>query len=540
MHIYTFGGEDLKMMLTGSVNALGKSRAEIDALNVFPVPDGDTGTNMYLTLLEGVKEARQVEGDSIGQVAAAAARGCLYGARGNSGVILSQIVQGFGEALANLGTAAAGDLASAFNKGLEAAYQSVSEPVEGTILTVCRETAVAVDALSKQYSDLVRIMVYVYKRAQAALAKTPELLPVLKEAGVVDAGGQGFVTILYGIIQALKDAAAQRDIQLFDLAVSQQKDFVQSRTRDRGLQLEYTYCTEFIISGDYIPLDLLREELVPYGDCLLVVGDDSTAKVHIHSNHPGLVLECGLKYGALQKIHINNMEEQSQEAVATGPQAEKRTAVVAVGAGEGIATILESMGADAVVTGGQTMNPSADDLLQAINDLPAGQVIILPNNKNIVMAADQAAKMTGKLAAVVPTWSIPQGVAALLAYNPLEDLEENKTRMQEASGQVLTGEITRAVRETVLEGVKINKGQYIGLAEGKLKVSGDQLKEVTGKLVGELAGEEESLVTLYYGAELGSKEAGAILQPLQQQFPGLDFELYYGGQPLYQFLISVE
>jgi len=541
MKIYSFNGEDLKMMLVGGVNLLAKSKAEIDALNVFPVPDGDTGTNMYLTLLAGVKEARGIDGAGVGEVAEAVARGCLYGARGNSGVILSQIMKGFADALKGRGSAGAEDVARAFRLASDAAYQAVTDPVEGTILTVCRETAAAFELLARRYSDLVRIMVHAYKGAKVALDNTPEQLPVLKKAGVVDAGGQGLVTILEGIIRALKDAAAQRDIELFDLAASQQKEFVEMRAGDYfAAEMEYTYCTEFLIYGNRVPTGILQEELGPYGDCLLVVGDDNAVKVHIHSNHPGLVLECGLKYGALQNVKISNMEDQNREMRSETEEAKKKVGVVAVALGEGITTILQSMGVDAVVNGGQTMNPSAEDIVNAVNSIPAEGAIILPNNKNVIMSAEQASKMAGKPVKVVPTQSIPQGIAALLSYNPLESLEENEEKMKQSFRDVLTGEITRAVRDSSPDGLEVKKGQFIGLAEGKLSTAGAQLEHVTGELLDTMVEEDSSLVSLFFGAEVSSDKADEIMKMLGDKYPDIDFEMYYGGQPLYHFLISVE
>ncbi len=541
MKIYSFNGEDLKMMLVGGVNLLAKSKAEIDALNVFPVPDGDTGTNMYLTLLAGVKEARGIDGACVGEVAEAVAHGCLYGARGNSGVILSQIMKGFADALKGRGSAGAEDVARAFRLASDAAYQAVTDPVEGTILTVCRETAAAFELLARRYSDLVRIMVHAYKGAKVALDNTPEQLPVLKKAGVVDAGGQGLVTILEGIIRALKDAAAQRDIELFDLAASQQKEFVEMRAGDYfAAEMEYTYCTEFLIYGNRVPTGILQEELGPYGDCLLVVGDDNAVKVHIHSNHPGLVLECGLKYGALQNVKISNMEDQNREMRSETEEAKKKVGVVAVALGEGITTILQSMGVDAVVNGGQTMNPSAEDIVNAVNSIPAEGAIILPNNKNVIMSAEQASKMAGKPVKVVPTQSIPQGIAALLSYNPLESLEENEEKMKQSFRDVLTGEITRAVRDSSPDGLEVKKGQFIGLAEGKLSTAGAQLEHVTGELLDTMVEEDSSLVSLFFGAEVSSDKADEIMKMLGDKYPDIDFEMYYGGQPLYHFLISVE
>ncbi|WP_347490522.1 DAK2 domain-containing protein [Desulfoscipio sp. XC116] len=541
MYIYSFDGEQMKYMLVGAANLLAVNKSEIDALNVFPVPDGDTGTNMYLTLLSGVKEARQVESGEISDVIAAAARGCLMGARGNSGVILSQIFSGFARALEGCSRAGAADMARAFVSGAEVAYRAVGNPVEGTILTVCRETAIGMEKAAARSKDPVRVLVLGYRAAGRALARTPEQLPVLREAGVVDAGGKGLVVILEGIIQSLKDAAARRNIELFDLAASQQKEFIDSRAKDFTADIEFTYCTEFILMGRNIPMDTLRQELSPYGDCLLVVGDDRAAKVHIHSNHPGLVLECGLKYGALQSVQIGNMEEQSQELRRENAIGEaKPLGVAAVGTGEGIATILQSMGADVVIEGGQTMNPPAEQLLDAVNSVNASAVILLPNNKNILMAARQAAAMAAKEVHVVPSISIPQAFAALLAYNPYAAAGENAGKMEEASGEVKTGEVTVAVRDAVIDGNNICKGDFIGMADDRLVAAGRHLDALVGDLLRIMIDEEAGLVTLYYGAGMTGAEAREITGKMEEEFEELDFELHYGGQPLYQFIISVE
>jgi len=542
LYIFSFDGEQLKYMLIGAANQLAENKAEIDALNVFPVPDGDTGTNMYLTLLAGVKEARQVDSEKIGEVVDAAARGCLLGARGNSGVILSQILSGFAEALRGKERAGAADIARAFRSGARAAYQAVGNPVEGTILTVCRKTADALEKAASRSKDPVRVLLHAYRAAGQALEETPDLLPVLREAGVVDAGGKGLVVVLEGIIRALKDAAARRDIELFDLATSQQKEFVRTRPIDFTDEIEFTYCTEFIVSGRQIPVDTLRQELAPYGDCLLVVGDDRATKVHIHSNHPGLVLECGLKYGALQAVRISNMEEQHQEMRARPAQAgaAKPVGVVAVGAGEGIATILESMGVDVVVEGGQTMNPSAEDLMQAIKSCNAKAVIVLPNNANILLSARQAAALAGKEVHVVPAVTIPQAFTALLAYNPYDSVGENADRMQAVLGDVKTGEVTMAVRDTSVDGMSIAKGDFIGMADGRLLAFDHYLDNLVMALVRKMIDDDTGLVALYYGADTAGGEAREILGKLEDEFAGIDFELHYGGQPLYNFIISIE
>lgn len=541
MYIFSFDGEQFKYMLVGGANQLAESKAEVDALNVFPVPDGDTGSNMYLTVLSGVKETRQVTSGRIDEVAEAMARGCLLGARGNSGVILSQVFSGFAEALRGKERADATDIARALGSGAEAAYRAVSNPVEGTILSVCRKTAEACARAVTRSKDPVRLILLAQRAAARALAETPGELPVLREAGVVDAGGKGLVVILEGIIRALRDAAAQRNVELFDLAASQQKKFASSRAREFTADIEFTYCTEFILTGKHIPLDTLREELAPYGDCLLVVGNDRTSKVHIHSNHPGLVLECGLKYGALQRVQVNNMEEQHREFNRAAVNGETRPlGVVAVGVGEGITTILESMGVNVVVEGGQTMNPSAEDLVRAVQEVNAEAVIILPNNSNILLAARQAAELAGREIRVVPSVSIPQGIAAMLAYNPYDLPDECQSRMESALGSVKTGEVTRAVRDTVTDSISINKGDFIGLADDRLVAAGSKLDEVVMKLLEQMVDEESGLVTFYFGAGLTGMEAREITNRVGEVFPDLDIEVHYGGQPLYHFIISVE
>ncbi len=540
MHIFSFDGEQFKFMLVGGANQLAEHKAEVDALNVFPVPDGDTGTNMYLTVLSGVKEARQVENGRIDDVAAAMSRGCLLGARGNSGVILSQIFSGFAGALQGLERAGAADIARALASGSEAAYRAVSNPVEGTILTVCRKTAEACSKAVTRSSDPVRLILLACRAASKALAETPAQLPVLREAGVVDAGGKGLVVLLAGIIRALRDAAAQRNVELFDLAASQQKEFVTSWAREFTADIEFTYCTEFILTGNHVPLGTLREELEPYGDCLLVVGDDRTAKVHIHSNHPGLVLECGLKYGALQRVQVNNMEEQHREFSRSQADETKPLGVVAVGIGEGIVTILESLGVHAVVEGGQTMNPSAEELVRAVNEINAEAVIILPNNSNILLAARQAVSLTDREILVVPSVSIPQGFAAMLLFNPYDLPEENAARMEAAMVGIKTGEVTRAVRDTVIDSLAVDKGNFIGLADDRLVAVSGRLDELVQELLTKMIDQDSSLVTFYYGAGLTGAEAREITALVQEQFADLDVEMHYGGQPLYHFIISVE
>ncbi len=537
MRFEYFNGEDLLTMLVGSANLLSEQKPIIDALNVFPVPDGDTGSNMAMTLLAGVKHAQDLENlQNAGEVAAALAEGALLGARGNSGVILSQILQGIALALQGKEKASVQDLAAAFRSASDMALQAVSQPKEGTILTVVRKIAEALEeSLEKKY-DLLRATVYAYKAAQQILAKTPEMLPVLKEAGVVDAGGKGLVVVMEGIIKALKMVAARKELKLFDLAATQQQEFA-GKAQNFSAVITFTYCTEFIVKNKDIPVKRMKEELLPYGDCLMVVGSQGAAKVHIHSNHPGLVLECCLKYGVLSEVHISNMEEQHQEKVRT---AEKPLGVVSVGLGEGIQAVLESMGVDVVVSGGQTMNPSTQELLEAIKQVNAPQVLLLPNNKNILLAAKQAVEMSEKKVYLVPTVNVAQGMAAMLMFNPYEEAEHLVEDMTESAAQVRYGEITKAARDTKFKGQELKVGSYIGLADDELCCGGSKFTEVLEDLLQELLDEDKSIVTFYYGAELKEDEARKLLQNLEEKFSGMEFEVHYGGQPHYQLLLSVE
>ncbi|MCL6634164.1 MAG: DAK2 domain-containing protein [Peptococcaceae bacterium] len=542
MPIYSFNGTDLKMMLRGAVELLERSKEEIDALNVFPVPDGDTGTNMYQSLLAAVNEAGKTDSNHIGLIAEAAARGGLMGARGNSGVILSQVLHGFARSLRQKEEASASDIIEALENGAQTAYRAVMSPVEGTILTVVRRSAEG--AAAQRSEDLLRIMVAVLKNAFKALQETPELLPALKQAGVVDAGGKGFVVILQGILQALKSAspvakappAKPADTEKEPRSQNSQDFTVNTRS------IHFTYCTELLIKGPALPLEKIKEELMPYGDCLMVVGEENLARVHLHSNHPGIVLECCLKYGTLHGIKINNMAEQHQEMIAgfekTGSV--KPFGIIAVGSGKGITEILRNLGADSVVAGGQTANPSTGEILEAIDEVPAEKIILLPNNKNIILAAEQAAGMSRKKITVIPSKSIPQGISALLTLNPQDDFETAAGKMMEAPASVLTGEITKAVRDTAYKGLTVRQGDFIGLAEGDLKAAGTDLAEVLAVLLENMVKGEGRLITLYCGDALELSRAQELAQTMQERFGGQDFEVQYGGQPVYDLIISVE
>lgn len=562
MVIYSFNGDDLKMLLQGALELLGQSKDEIDALNVFPVPDGDTGTNMYNSFVSAVKGAVATQSIHIGQVAQAAAKGCLLGARGNSGVILSQVMHGFAVSLKDKETADAIDIKRALQAGAELAYRAVMRPVEGTILTVVRKSAEEAVTASERSSNLLRLMVCVLKKAFVALAETPDQLPVLKRAGVVDAGGKGFVVILEGILRALKKASPAAKVSLQEGSAPILKDktaFQQAFTAVTEEELSnYTYCTELLVKGQNLPLEKVRESLSPYGDCLMVVGEETLAKVHIHTDHPGAVLEFCLNYGTLHDIKIINMSEQkrsmaekqkgqSEDTVnpfeaKTKDQGKtyKEFAIVSVASGPGLRSIMESLGTDVVIAGGQTLNPSTGEILKAIEEAPSGQVIVLPNNKNIILAAEQAGELSAKKVAVVPSRSIPQGLAALFTLIPEDDMVKAGEKMAAALKTVATGEITRAVRDADYNDLAIRKGDLIGLWEGDLKVAGTDLAKLVGELLSHAGDDEGRLITFYYGEAIDEVKVIEIVEDLRRKNPHQEYDLQRGGQPVYDLIISVE
>ncbi len=541
MAVYSFDGDDLKTMLRGAVDLLEQTKEEIDSLNVFPVPDGDTGTNMYQTLSSALKEALGIESNHIGLVAEACARGGLIGARGNSGVILSQVLQGFALSLHSKENASAADISDALENGAQMSYRAVMTPVEGTILTVVKKSAEG--AANRRSRDLLRIMAAVMKSAFTALQNTPDLLPVLKQAGVVDAGGKGFVTILEGALQALKSASPTAKTPSPKPA-ARTVSRVQNLLGYQGSaqSLSFNYCTELIIKGNNLPGDTIKSQLSPFGDSLMVVGDNSTIKVHIHSNHPGLVLECCLKYGSLSDLKINNMSEQYNEFISGDKNNEpgKPFVIISVGAGEGILSIMKNLGADAVLAGGQTLNPSTGEFLEIVGQVPSSKIIILPNNKNIILAAEQARGLSPKEITVIPARSIPQGISALLSLHQDNDFNTTVLKMNEALSSVLTGEVTRAVRDTTYNDLVIKKGQLIGLVDGDLITAGDEMSKVFYDILAEMVEGCGQLITLYYGENANINEIEVLLETARVKYGESDFELQKGGQPVYDLIISVE
>lgn len=543
-------GLKLAEMIKMGAHHLEQNASFVDSLNVFPVPDGDTGTNMNLSMSSGAKETEANASSHIGKTAQSLSKGLLMGARGNSGVILSQLFRGFGKALEKEENVDSKGFANAFKAGVDTAYKAVMKPVEGTILTVAREGAEKAVEVAKTEENIVKVMEALVEEARNSLNRTPELLPVLKEVGVVDSGGQGLLIIYEGFLASLKGEPLpeKNDASLDDLINAEHhrvQDFMSTE------DIEFGYCTEIMVrfEKDKEPFDenVFRDELSVLGDSLLVISDDEIAKVHIHSETPGAVLTIGQKYGSLVKIKVDNMREQHSAIVNDSEQPKKVKkekhpyAVVTVAMGEGIANLLRSIGASYVIEGGQTMNPSTEDIVKAIKEIDAERVLILPNNKNIVMAAEQAAELLEDVeAAVVPTKTIPQGMAAILAFNPEASIEENKNGMTEAFAYVKTGQVTFAVRDTTIDGVEIRKDEYMALANGKILLSIPDMLEASKQLMSNLLDEESEIVTIIYGEDATEEQAESIQQFIEDQYPDVEVEIVEGKQSLYPFIFSVE
>jgi DAK2 domain fusion protein YloV len=525
----SINGKYLRDMFVAATGWLEKSAADIDALNVFPVPDGDTGTNMLLTMRSSIDEAYGAANSSASGVAEAMARGALVGARGNSGVILSQILNGLAQSLAQKESITGSDLVKALIQASKVAYKGLSNPVEGTILTVIREAALAAQAYATDVSDdVVSVMEAAVNAAKESVANTPTLLPVLKEAGVVDAGGQGLYTILEGALHYLKGETEQLKLRR-PWMVASSIPLTAKVPQMVGIdEVPYGYCTNFVVKGQELNPDKLRKRL--------------EKRVHIHTLDPGEIMHYVLPLGTLHQINIRNMDEQYQDFLEM--QKERMpavdTAIVAVVAGEGLSNVFTSLGATAIVPGGQTMNPSTKDLLQAVGLVPSEKVIILPNNKNIVLTANQVQSLTNKKVEVVPTKTIPQGVAALLAFDYEVDLETNADNMNKAKSSVKSIEITRAIRSTRLGGLDIKKKQAIGFLDGDLVAVADNTADVLTEVLARLNLDEAEVITIYYGADTTLAEAEQVSVVIREQHPQLQVEVVHGGQPHYNYITSVE
>ncbi|SFL47526.1 hypothetical protein SAMN03159341_106245 [Paenibacillus sp. 1_12] len=589
-------GTDFIRMVEMGAEQLRQNAEQVNALNVFPVPDGDTGTNMNLTFQSGVEELRRRPSSHIGKAAEALAKGLLMGARGNSGVILSQLFRGFAKSVVNMEAVNAEQLAAAFQLGVDMAYKAVVRPVEGTILTVAKEASKQGIQHAKRPSDILTLMNAIQDKASAALAYTPEQLPVLKQVGVVDAGGQGLLFIYNGFVHALADSQigtvytgvghVSRNVRHLTVPSG-----ASNRANDNEKQLGYRepvsaqaklatedivfgYCTEFMVTlnvqkekARHFEEHDFRERLSAFGDSLLVVADDDLVRVHIHAEYPGTVMNEAMEYGELSRIKIENMRDQhshilmeeleqaehsnhvdkvmsAAELTLQGEQEAvklKSYGFMTISAGTGISGIFKSLGADQVIHGGQSMNPSTEDMVQAVNQIDAQTVFILPNNSNIVLAAQQAAQLVeGKTLVVIPTRTIPQGIAAMIAFQQDEEPELNIKLMQQAADQVESGAVTYAVRDTVLDELDIKQGDYIGLHNSKIITADKDLLHASCTLIDSLLANGGEVVTIYTGEEANKEQNQQLVQYVEQTYSDVEVEIHHGGQPVYYYIISAE
>ncbi|WP_108669736.1 DAK2 domain-containing protein [Peribacillus acanthi] len=556
MSMKSLDGKRFAEMIIKGANHLSANAALVDSLNVFPVPDGDTGTNMNLSMTSGAKEVKQNVQDHIGKVGSALAKGLLMGARGNSGVILSQLFRGFSKAIETKSTINSQEFAAAFEAGVETAYKAVMKPVEGTILTVAKDAAKKAVESSKTTDDLIKVMEDLLKEANASLDRTPDLLPVLKEVGVVDSGGKGLVLVYEGFLAEMKgeDLPDQPSAlpSMDDLVNAEHHKAVQGHINTEDI--EFGYCTEFMVKFEEgkqpFNEEKFRQDLSQYGDSLLVISDEDVVKIHIHSEQPGECMNYGQKYGSLIKIKIENMREQHSNIVGeahTPLAAEKKTpakreefGIVSVAMGEGISELFKSIGAKSVIEGGQTMNPSTEDIVKAIKEVNAKNIFILPNNKNIIMAAQQAAEVSDEKVIVIPSKTVPQGMTAILAFNPSLGAEQNEAAMNDALGQVKTGQITFAVRDTSIDGLEIETGDFMGIAEGKIILKNKEKLEAAKQLLSDMMDEDSEILTIIYGEDASEDEVEELVSYCEDAFPDAEVEVHNGKQPLYPFIFSIE
>ena len=533
-----------KEMLIAGANKLESNKEIVDSLNVFPVPDGDTGTNMSLTMQSAVKEIKKMKNGSLGEIASSAAHGSLMGARGNSGVILSQLLRGLASSVKDKEKINTRDLAKAIKMASDTAYKAVMKPVEGTILTIARESADYALRIAQKEKNMLIFMEQVILHAKETLQKTPDMLKVLKEAGVVDSGGKGLIYIFEGALEAISGqmiSAEDLDMVAGDVKVVDSDEHEDSN-------IKFGYCTEFIINTGIKNPDIekLKDTMQVYGDSMLVVGSDELIKVHIHTNNPGQVLEEGLKLGYLQDIKIDNMRlqhrnlEDMENKESTYNIPKKKYGFITVAKGKGLVDIFKDFDIDHVIEGGQTMNPSTEDFLKAIEDIEAETIIILPNNSNIIMAANQVKEISDKNIIVIPTKTIPQGIAALMAFNLENSPEENEEEMNEIIKTVKTGEITYAVRNTSFNDIQIKKDDILGIGDSEIQSVGKDIFKTTIDLLERMVTEDSEIITVFYGEDIEEEEAEKLVEKIEEIYTECDVELYYGGQPLYYYIISIE
>ncbi|MDK2803110.1 MAG: fatty acid kinase [Peptostreptococcaceae bacterium] len=539
----------LKEMILSGANNLVNEKALIDKLNVFPVPDGDTGTNMSLTIESAVSELESSNINTITEIGKAITKGSLMGARGNSGVILSQLLRGFAKSIENKEELTIEDIALALDSAREVAYKAVIKPVEGTILTVVRQTAEEALKIYKNHKDMKFFLEELLEASNNSLNHTPELLKALKDANVVDSGGKGFVVFFEGLYRGFIGEPVKKDkSEKLAPALFEEEDIHIFEG-----ELEFGYCTEFMVKTTKIIPEDFKKEIESYGDSLIVVGDDGLIKIHIHTNNPGEVMEKAINYGDLDRIKIENMRLQHEvrieqnkdakaEVVLESSRAEinKGFGIISVAMGDGLSKIMKDFGVDHIIEGGQTMNPSTKDFLEAIDKIKANDIFILPNNSNIIMAATQASEISTKNIKVIPTKTIPQGFHALMNMSLQSSFEDNLSSMTESIGYVKSGQITFAVRDTSADGLEISKDDIIGIGEKKIVSAGKEISAVTKMLIENLVDEDSEIISLFYGEDINEDEAESLIEELEEAYPDLDIELYHGGQPLYYYIISVE
>lgn len=559
MNVTEISASQFQEMVQAGASRLHANAEYVNSLNVFPVPDGDTGTNMNLSMTSGAKAVADSRSENVGELAGVLSKGLLMGARGNSGVILSQLFRGFSKQIPDLETLPAKELAHAFTHGVETAYKAVMKPVEGTILTVSREAARSGERKANETDDCIEVMEAVVKGAKRALAKTPDLLPVLKEVGVVDSGGQGLLFIYEGFLEALSGNFLPTEI--YEPTPGEMDEMVNAE-HHRGVSghvatedIKFGYCTEIMVQIGEGPTvdsafdyDTFRNYLDALGDSLLVVNDDEIIKVHVHTEHPGEVMNYGQKFGSLVKIKVDNMRLQHETLIEHEAQVEQAVTkkarvpygVIAIAAGEGVQELFRSLGASYIISGGQTMNPSTEDILKAIKEVNAEQVIVLPNNKNIFMAADQAAEVADIPVAVVPTKTISQGMTAMLAFNENQTLEDNQATMTEMIESVVSGQMTTAVRDTTIDNVEIKKDDYLGMIDGKIVISEPDRFAASLDTLKQMVDDDTEIVTIIIGDGGSMKEAEQLVAALAETHEELETEIHEGRQPVYPYLFSAE
>ena len=543
-------------MVQAASTRLNKQAEYVNSLNVFPVPDGDTGTNMGMTIENGAKEVADKSASTVSEVAAIFAKGLLMGARGNSGVITSQLFRGFSQSVKGKDELDGQALALAFQSGVEVAYKAVMKPVEGTILTVSRGAAIGAKKKAEATNDAVEVMKAALEGAKAALAKTPDMLPVLKEVGVVDSGGQGLVFIYEGFLSALTgEYIASEDFQATPATMSQMINAEHHKSVAGHVATEditFGYCTEIMVALKQGPTyvkdfdyDEFRNYLNELGDSLLVVNDDEIVKVHVHTEDPGLVMQEGLKYGSLVKVKVDNMRNQHEaqlekEEKAIKPAEEKEYAIIAVVAGDGLAEIFKAQGVDYIISGGQTMNPSTEDFIKAVDQVNARNIIFLPNNKNIFMAAQSAAEVLEQPTTVIETRTLPQGLTSLLAFDSGKTIEENHERMTAALSDVISGSVTTAVRDTTIDGLEIHENDNLGMVDGKILVSNPDMLTTLKATFAKMLDEDSEIVSIYIGEDGDEELANGLAQDLMEEYEDLEVEIHQGNQPVYPYIFSVE